>query len=614
MCGIVGAVANHLVGELLIDGLKRLEYRGYDSAGLALVDANLQLYSLRVVGKVRQLQAAFKESGIDGCTGIAHTRWATHGAPTIENAHPFTSHAEFALVHNGIIENYIPLREKLKRAGYIFASQTDTETSVHLIHSYFVQTKDLLKAMLETAQELQGAYAIAVITKHDPDRLFAIRQGCPLVIGIGRGENFLASDPLALLVHTQEFIYLEDGDVADISKDEIRIYNSGKLVSREIHAFTLPVQSDMLERGKYRHYMQKEIMEQPQAIAACLLGRIAKDKLVDNIFGKETNALLQKVAHIHIVACGTSYHAAMVARYWIEDIAKLPCTAEIASEYRYREIALSPQGLFICISQSGETADTLAALRLAKKMNYLATLAICNVAESSIVREADLNFLTSAGIEIGVASTKAFTTQLVSLLLFTLSLSKFKKLLINDEAKWIKQLNQLPSQVQAVLDQDTKIQEWARIFTDKTNAIFLGRGSLYPIALEGALKMKEISYIHAEGYPAGELKHGPLALIDDEIPVVALVSNDKLREKNLSNLQEVAARGGNLYILTDQESLLDQNALRHHAHIILIPHVSTWLNPIIYTVPLQMLAYHVAILKGTDVDQPRNLAKSVTVE
>lgn len=612
MCGIVAAVSKRDIAKLLIDGLKRLEYRGYDSAGIAVIDTQHQLKRLRVAGKVRELEAALLEHPIDAHMGIAHTRWATHGAPTEQNAHPFISHDQFALVHNGIIENHAVLRERLVKAGYVFLSETDTETIVHLIHYHYQKNHDFLAALRTTVNELEGAYALGLFCVDFPDSVVGVRQGAPLVIGKGRGENFIASDPLALLSLTQQFIYLEDGDIADLTVNNITVYNkAGDIVKRETH--TLSLGQDAMERGKYRHYMKKEIMEQPEAITACLEGRISKNHVLPAIFGPKADAIFQQVEQVQLVACGTSYHAAMVARYWLEAIAGIPCTVDVASEFRYRSIAASPNSLFVTLSQSGETADTLAALRLAKKMHYLSTLAICNVPNSTMIREADLHFLTHAGIEIGVASTKAFLTQLTALLLLTLTLQRGHGLKEAALSELMTALQQLPARIKAILQQDATIAEWAKSFTNKQHALFIGRGALYPIALEGALKMKEISYIHAEGYPSGELKHGPLALVDNNMPVISAVPNDNLLEKCLSNLQEVRARGGKLYLLTDNEDIVHQEAFKE-ANILTMPSIHPLLTPLLYTVPLQLLAYHVAVLKGTDVDQPRNLAKSVTVE
>ncbi|OGT37727.1 MAG: glutamine--fructose-6-phosphate aminotransferase [Gammaproteobacteria bacterium RIFCSPHIGHO2_12_FULL_37_14] len=612
MCGIVGAVAKRPIERLLIDGLKKLEYRGYDSAGMAVIDSEFQLKRLRVAGKVRELEIALNAQPLQAYMGIAHTRWATHGAPSEQNAHPFVSHDKIALVHNGIIENHLILRKKLINQGYQFLSETDTETAVHLIHYHFTQSNDLLLAVRAAANELEGAYALGIFSTDYPARIIGVRQGAPLVIGRGQGENFLASDPLALLSVTQQFIYLEDHDIADLTLDAVAIYDKAhQHTAREQHCLSINV--DAVERGEYRHYMKKEIMEQPNAVNLCLEGRITKDHVLPAIFGSQAEAVLDAAQHIQLVACGTSYHAAMVARYWIESLAQIPCSIEVASEFRYRDIAQSKNSLFVTLSQSGETADSLAALRLAKRLDYLSSLVICNVPGSTMMREANLHFLTRAGVEIGVASTKAFVTQLIALLLFALTLRRKRGLDQQLEMKLVEQLQALPGLIQKVLQKDTVITEWARFFTDKEHALFISRGALYPIALEGALKMKEISYIHAEGYSSGELKHGPLALVDNNMPVIATIPGDGLLEKNLSNLQEVRTRGGRLFILTDQVEVFQQEAFVD-AHIIAMPAIHPLLTPILYTIPLQLLAYHVAVLKGTDVDQPRNLAKSVTVE
>lgn len=606
MCGIVGAVTRKPLAPMLIASIKKLEYRGYDSAGLALVDENKTLHYLRMKGKVKELEAALDMQNLSGISGIAHTRWATHGIPSIKNAHPLVSHDEIALVHNGIIENHALLKAQLKKWGYEFKSDTDSEVVVHLIHYYFKQHNDLLQAVQMAMGDLEGAYALGIIAKSKPDQLIAVRKGSPLVIGVGKGENFIASDPLALISLTEEFIYLEDNDLASIQGDDIKIYNHTlQHVTREKH--TLEINHDAIDRGEYRHFMKKEIMEQPRAIAACLEGRVFKDGVSCNIFGPEAAEIFPRIEHIYLVACGTSYHAAFIARYWLEEIAHIPCTIEIASEFRYRTLALPKNSLFVTLSQSGETADTLAALRLAKQKDFIATLGICNVPGSSIMREVDLKFLTRAGTEIGVASTKAFTTQLMALLLLALTLGKSK-----DHSIYQNVIN-LPERIDEILAVDKKIAEWAHFFIDKSSAIFLGRGALYPIALEGALKMKELSYIHAEAYPGGELKHGPLALVDYTMPVIAIVPNDDLLTKNISNLQEVCARGGQLSILTDAPEHF-QDAAFQNAQIIEITSYHPMLNPLTFTIPLQLLAYHVAVLKGTDVDQPRNLAKSVTVE
>lgn len=613
MCGIVGAVSKRSIATILVNGLKKLEYRGYDSAGLAILDEQQEIQRLRVTGKVRELEHALHSHSYKGFTGIAHTRWATHGIPSEKNAHPFISHDQFALVHNGIIENHAALRAELQKQGYEFFSDTDTEVVVHLIHRNFKQSNDLLDAVRVSVNQLEGAYSLGILSKQHPNRLIAVRQGSPLVIGRGQGENFIASDPLALLSITQNFIYLEDNDLADVNLNDVQIYNKEKLtINREQH--TLSITNDSIERGQYRHYMQKEIMEQPDAVSSCLEGRLAKNHVLPAIFGPKADQLFHQAEHIQLVACGTSYHAAMVARYWFEALTNIPCSVEVASEFRYRKIAQSPNSLFVSLSQSGETADTLAALRLAKQMGYLSTLAICNVPGSAMTRESDLHFLTRAGVEIGVASTKAFITQLTALFLLALSIRKQKS--INDselETTLVQQLQHLPATIEQVLKQDKVIAKWATAFTNKQHALFIGRSSLYPIALEGALKMKEISYIHAEGYPSGELKHGPLALVDTNMPVICTAPNDGLLDKTLSNMQVVSARGGNLFVLTDELSALEQTAFAN-AYAMEMPKVHPLLNPIIYTIPMQLLAYHVAVLKGTDVDQPRNLAKSVTVE
>ena len=536
---------------------------------------------------------AMHEYSFQGHTGIAHTRWATHGVPSERNAHPFVSHDEFALVHNGIIENHADLRDQLLKDGYSFHSETDTEVIVHLIHKNYSQTKDLLQAVRAAVNELRGAYALGILSRQHPGRLIAVREGSPLVIGKGQGENFIASDPLALLSITQQFIYLEDNDIADISLADIRIYNKQHAsVTRAQH--TLSVNHDAVERGEYRHFMKKEIMEQPDAISSCLEGRLTKEHVLPAIFGPKAEEIFAKVEHIQLVACGTSYHAAMVARYWFEQLTNIPCSVEVASEFRYRRIAEQKNDLFVCLSQSGETADTLAALRLAKKMSYLTTMAIVNVPGSSMTREADLQFLTRAGFEIGVASTKAFVTQLTALMLLAITLRRNH---IKDDAselELIKDIQHLPSLIEEILQQDRAIANWAKTFINKQHALFISRGLLFPIALEGALKMKEISYIHAEGYPAGELKHGPLALVDTNMPVIATAPGDALLEKTLSNLQEVRARGGRLYILTDQDNLSSQDAFAD-AEIMKMPTTHNLLNPILYTVPMQLLAYYVAV-------------------
>lgn len=611
MCGIVGAVSERNIEKILIKGLKRLEYRGYDSAGLAVIDSENQLQRLRTKGKVHDLESVLSTSNLHGTTGIAHTRWATHGAPSEHNAHPLISHDHFALVHNGIIENHEILRKKLIEQGYQFSSETDSETVVHLLHSHFQNTKDLLQATQATVAELEGAYALGITSSLHPGRLIAVRHGSPLVVGQGIVENFFASDPLALSTFTKQFIYLEDGDIADITHHNIDIYAQDKnRVERKLH--NMEIHFDVTDRGEHRHFMSKEIFEQPHAIAAHLDGRITKDMVLDTAFGMEAKDLFKRVQHVQFVACGTSYHAAMVARYWLEALAGIPCSVEVASEYRYRKTVVPKNSLFVTLSQSGETADTLAALRQAKKSGFLSSLAICNVPESSLVRESDLHFMTRAGAEIGVASTKAFTTQLTALLLFTIAAGRQHQLPADMEHKLVQHLHGLSSSIKTALTIDDTITTLAQKFIDKSHALFLGRGALYPIALEGALKLKEISYIHAEGYPAGELKHGPLALVDQGMPVIAIAPNNELFSKIKSNLHEVRARGGELFVFSD--SKIDIEKSDNNIHLIEMPAIDPILAPIVYTIPMQLLAYHVAVLKGTDVDQPRNLAKSVTVE
>lgn len=611
MCGIIGAVAQRNVVPILLEGLKRLEYRGYDSAGVAVLTVNNETQRVRVKGKVAKLEKALKTKPIKGYAGIAHTRWATHGAPCEENAHPHTSDDNIAIVHNGIIENYESLREALKKVGYEFVTNTDTEAIAHLIHKYFNETKDLLKAVSSAIKKLKGSYAISVIHKENPNRIVSARSGSPLVIGLGIEEYFVASDSLALLPVTQKFIYLEEGDIADISQKGAFIYSADyKRVKRRIQVSTSS--ADSANRGEYRHYMQKEIFEQPAAINNTLGGRIVHDKILDNIFGANCAEIFQQIENVQIAACGTSYHAGLVARYWIEELADIPCQTEIASEIRYRKTVVKPNALFVTISQSGETADTLSALRRAKELGYKYTLTICNVAESSLVRESDCVFLTRAGAEIGVASTKAFTTQLTALFMLTMALSKqHGKLSKTLETTLVYQLEHLPNLIAKTLTLDNAIDTLAKRFAEKHHALFLGRGTHYPIAMEGALKLKEISYIHAESYPAGELKHGPLALIDNDIPIIVVAPNNELLEKLKSNINEVKARGGQLIVFADN-SINMKNT--EGLSIIKMPKVNNFIAPIVYTIPLQLLAYHIAVLKGTDVDQPRNLAKSVTVE
>ncbi len=609
MCGIVGAVAQREVAGILLEGLRRLEYRGYDSAGMVVVSPTGDNDCRKRVGKVEALARALDEQALPGTTGIAHTRWATHGEPSEVNAHPHNSE-KLSLVHNGIIENHEALRSKLSGLGYEFQSSTDTETIVHLIHYYFQQQRDLLGAVKLAISELEGAYGLAVIHADRPDKLVCARKGSPLVIGVGIGENFIASDQLALRQVTDRFVYLEEGDVAEISAGHYRIWDQAQQpVTRPVTQIDTAAES--ADKGAYRHYMLKEIYEQPAVIERSLAARLGNKKVLAETLGARANDILKTISSVQIVACGTSYHAGMVAKYWIEGVAGVPCRVEVASEFRYRKFKVQDNTLFVTISQSGETADTLAALRLAKTLGYAASLAICNVALSSLVRESDLFLMTEAGPEIGVASTKAFTTQLVALLLLTVALGRQHDLSEDDEAEIVSALQQLPARLTEALTLDKAIQKMSEAFADKYHALFLGRGAQWPVAMEGALKLKEISYIHAESYPAGELKHGPLALVDSEMPVIAVAPNDELLEKLKSNLQEVQARGGQLFVFADGAAGF---SAEQGLSIIELPHVSDIVAPILYTIPLQLLSYHVAILKGTDVDQPRNLAKSVTVE
>lgn len=610
MCGIVGAVARREVSAILVEGLRRLEYRGYDSAGLALINAQGDIGVRKVEGKVQGLADALQQQTLEGQTGIAHTRWATHGKPSERNAHPHLSGQSIALVHNGIIENHEELRKELQAQGYEFVSETDTETIVHLIDSLCKQGKTLLQAVTAATEKLDGAYGLAVIHKDEPETIICARSGSPLVIGLGLGENFLASDQLALRQVTDRFMYLEEGDIAQVQPDNIQIWDSkGKPVERE--QLQLSDSAEAAEKGEYRHFMLKEIYEQPDVIRNTLQGRIGKESILEQAFGTEAKAILDKVERIQIVACGTSYHAGMVAQYWIEGVAGVPCRVEVASEFRYRKFVVQDNTLLVTISQSGETADTLAALRLAKELGYASTMTVCNVAQSSLVRESDLALMTEAGPEIGVASTKAFTTQLVALLLLTVALGRRHGLAKDKEVAIVKALQQLPEMLDQALSLDQAIRIMSKAFAEKHHALFLGRGAQWPIAMEGALKLKEISYIHAESYPAGELKHGPLALVDDDMPVIAVAPNDELLEKLKSNLEEVQARGGQLFVFADKAAGFSEDA---DTTLIELPHVPDIVAPIIYTIPLQLLSYHVAVLKGTDVDQPRNLAKSVTVE
>ncbi len=610
MCGIVGAVAERNVIPILMEGLRRLEYRGYDSAGVAVMSKDAMV-RVRRMGKVQELQNALDADPVVGTIGISHTRWATHGAPSEANAHPHTSQNSIAIVHNGIIENYEELRDDLKQQGYEFDSETDTEVIVHRIHHHLKSAGDLLAAVRATAAEIEGAYALAVLSAAEPDKIVLARAGCPVVVGLGIGENFVASDVAALLPVTRKFMFLDEGDIAVIERTRITIYDEhGEEVTRPVKESELT--ADAAERGQFRHYMQKEIHEQASAVARTLEERIAGGKVLDAAFGPEAVVVLDQTKGVHIVACGTSYHAGLVARYWIEQLCRIPCTVEIASEYRYRSPVVPPDTLFVTISQSGETADTLAALRAAKEAGYVSTLTICNVAESSMVRESDLVMMTRAGPEIGVASTKAFTTQLAALALLTILLARRNGLEEKQERALVAQLSELPGLIEQVLTLDNAIETLAEHFVDKHHALFLGRGVQNPVAMEGALKLKEISYIHAEAYAAGELKHGPLALVDEDMPVVAVAPDDELLEKLKSNLQEVRARGGELYVFADPRV---QFGDRVGIHTMRMPAlIQDFQAPILYTIPLQLLAYHVAVLKGTDVDQPRNLAKSVTVE
>lgn len=609
MCGIVGVVAKRNVTKILLEGLRRLEYRGYDSAGVAVVEANGQIAVRKEVGKVINLEKSIQQLPLEGSIGIAHTRWATHGKPTKANAHPHTS-SPITVVHNGIIENHEELRQRLKDKGYRFLSETDTEVVAHLMADFFSTTGSLQEAVKLSVAECEGAYALGVISQQEPETLVAARKGSPLVIGVGIEENFIASDQLALRQVTDQFIYLEEGDIATLSSDSITIYdNSGVTVNREKIQLTDAEQS--ASRGDYRHYMLKEIYEQPHLIQQTLQGRLGKTKVLEECFGSEAPAIFDQTQHVQILACGTSYHAALVAKYWIEAIASIHCTVEIASEFRYRKVFIPSNTLVVTISQSGETADTLAALQKAKQQGILAALTICNVPNSALVRESHLSLMTEAGPEIGVASTKAFTTQLVALKLLTLVLGRRNGVSVEEESQMVAELQQLPSLCQKVLELDTAIAKVSEQFIEKHHALFLGRGIQYPIAAEGALKLKEISYIHAEAYPAGELKHGPLALVDGDMPIIAVAPHDELLDKLKSNLEEVQARGGQLFVFADTQANFKSTP---ECQVIDLPKVPEGISPIVFTIPLQLFSYHVAVLKGTDVDQPRNLAKSVTVE
>lgn len=608
MCGIVGAVAQRDIAEILLEGLRRLEYRGYDSAGLAVVDNQNHMIRLRRVGKVQALVDAAEQQPLPGGTGIAHTRWATHGEPSESNAHPHVS-GNIVLVHNGIIENHEELRVIVSELGYTFTSETDTEVVAHLIHHEQKQGGTLREVVQRVIKQLRGAYGMVIMDSSDPSVLVAARSGSPLVIGCGVGENFIASDQLALLPVTRRFIYLEEGDIAEVTRRSVAIFANGELVVRpEVES---SARYDAGDKGTYRHYMQKEIYEQPMAVKSTLQGRF-HDGIVDlSELGPEAEALLSRAEHIQIVACGTSYNSGLVSRYWFEALAGIPCDVEIASEFRYRKSVVRKNSLLITLSQSGETADTLGALRLSKQLGYLGSLAICNVDGSSLVRESDLALMTKAGVEIGVASTKAFTTQLTVLLMLVAKMARLKGQPEQVEHDIVHALQALPSRMEQILSHDKQIEALAEGFSDKHHALFLGRGDQYPIAMEGALKLKEISYIHAEAYAAGELKHGPLALIDADMPVIIIAPNNELLEKLKSNIEEVRARGGQLYVFADQDAGFTDS---ENMKIIPLPHVEEVLAPIFYTIPLQLLSYHIALIKGTDVDQPRNLAKSVTVE
>lgn len=609
MCGIVGAIAERNITPILIEGLKRLEYRGYDSAGLATVDVDGELRRLRAQGKVCELESRLEAAPLGGGLGIAHTRWATHGAPTERNAHPHVSNGHLALVHNGIIENHRQFRDRLIEAGYTFESDTDTEVVAHLIDHHMRAGHSLLEAVRETVAELTGAFSIGVICREEPNRLVGARKGAPMVIGIGIGEHFLASDTFALGPVTQQFVYLEEGDVAELTREGFRILDSdGNPVDRPRQRGE--ASGEVVERGGYRHFMLKEIHEQPVAVANTLEGRIAGGRVLDGIFGPGADEMLDRVHQVQIVACGTSYHAGLVARYWLEALG-VPTAVEVASEYRYRDTVMQPGTLLVTISQSGETADTLAALAEARRRGFLASLAVCNVPDSYLVRESDFTLMTRAGREIGVASTKAFTTQLVALRLLALALGRRFGLDSGHEAQLVAELMAVPRLLERALALDDSVEALAERFADRQHALFLGRGTQYPVAMEGALKLKEISYIHAEAYPAGELKHGPLALVDGHMPVVCVLPDNDLLEKVLSNVQEVRARGGELYLFADRRARVPDDDM---VHVLSMDEVPDSVAPIVFTVPLQLLAYHVAVLKGTDIDQPRNLAKSVTVE
>ena len=611
MCGIVGAITQRQISDILVEGLRRLEYRGYDSAGLSIYDPTTRKLScVRAVGKVQALADQLKSEPAIGSLGVAHTRWATHGKPSERNAHPHISRDCIALVHNGIIENFQELKEELQGKGYVFASDTDTEVIAHMIQAERSENKtDFLTSVNKVITRVTGAYGLAVINKEEPDSIILARSGSPLVIGVGMGENFIASDPAALGQVTDRFVYLEEGDIAQVKLDSYQIWNNGKPVQRAIVRMTPDI--SVVNKGQYRHFMLKEIHEQPEVLRNTLAGRLSKTHLLEESFGVAAREIFDKTKQVHIVACGTSSHAGLIAKFWFESIARIPCEVDIASEYRYRTVLVPENCLFISISQSGETADTLAALRFAKTAGYIGCLAVCNVASSSLVRESDIAAMTFAGREIGVASTKAFTTQLAVLAMLSLALARRRGLTTKQEEVYVADLNKLPEIIEQALLLDPEITLLSNDFAEKKHALFLGRGVQYPVAKEGALKLKEISYIHAEAYPAGELKHGPLALVDNEMPVITVAPNDELLEKTKSNLQEVAARGGQLYVFADKNAGFKNDV---GIKVLQVPHCSDFLAPIVYTIPLQLLSYHVAITKGTDVDQPRNLAKSVTVE
>ncbi|CDT69553.1 Glucosamine--fructose-6-phosphate aminotransferase (isomerizing) [Vibrio coralliirubri] len=610
MCGIVGAVAQRDVAEILVEGLRRLEYRGYDSAGVAVVDTESNLTRVRRLGKVQELADAVEEQQVIGGTGIAHTRWATHGEPSEANAHPHMS-GDIAVVHNGIIENHEALRVMLQERGYVFTSQTDTEVIAHLVEWELRTSASLVEALQKTAKQLDGAYGTVAVDRKDPSRIVVARSGSPIVIGFGVGENFLASDQLALLSVTRRFMYLEEGDVAEVTRRDVTVFDvAGERVEREIVESN--AEHDAGDKGQYRHFMQKEIFEQPTALINTMEGRISETSVITNAIGVKAEEILSKVEHVQIIACGTSYNSGMAARYWFESLAGVSCDVEIASEFRYRDFVVRPNSLLVTLSQSGETADTLAALRLAKEKGYMSAMTICNVAGSSLVRESDFAFMTRAGTEIGVASTKAFTTQLAAMLMMVTSIGRLQGRINEEkEAEIVQALHQLPADIEKALAFDKEIEALAPDFADKHHTLFLGRGEFYPIAMEASLKLKEISYIHAEAYAAGELKHGPLALIDADMPVVVIAPSNDLLEKLKSNVEEVRARGGLLYVFADQDAGFESD---ENMKIIKMPHVSEVTAPIYYTVPMQLLSYHVALIKGTDVDQPRNLAKAVTVE